>query len=90
MGYFVLLAFTSAATASFDDIVEFINLAITSTIAPCVAEAIAMPCAKLATNPPALAVLSKSAIDLVAQASNFALLTPGRTGIEPLFRLKTS
>src|SRR5450830_407430 len=87
--HLVLAAFARAATASAELIDEFMNLAMTSNMAPWVAEGTAMPCASEGTRVPALLDASMSAIDFSAQSSNLSFDTPERTGIEPLFRLNT-
>src|SRR5450830_1014127 len=88
--YCVLAALASACTAACEVMLEFMNFEITSNIAPWAAELIAMPCAMLGSSVLALLAAAKSSIDLVAQLSNLVRGTSGRTGIEPLFRLKTS
>ena len=49
-----------------------------------------MPWATEGTSAPLLAVSTKSLLESLAQSSNLARFMFRRTGIEPLFRLKTS
>src|SRR5450830_604495 len=86
--YFTFAALASSATASFELMLVFMNLATTSKIAPWVADGKAMPCANDGTSAPVLLVASMSSVDLMAQASNLSRDTPERTGMEPLFKLK--
>jgi len=69
---------------------ELKNWVMTSNSAPWVEAGIAMPWAQLGTSVPFLLESWNSAFESLAHWSNFAIGTPARAGIEPLFKLKVS